>query len=112
VLADKLTKIAGDLQKVPFGQIGQDVRVTMQSANHVMKRLDEEIAPQARDALIDLRKSLDSANQLMSERAPLQQDTREAMRELARTARALRVLADYLERHPEALIRGKQEDKK
>ena len=112
VLADKLTKIAGDLQKVPFGQIGQDVRVTMQSANHVMKRLDEEITPQARDALIDLRKSLDSANQLMSERAPLQQDTREAMRELARTARALRVLADYLERHPEALIRGKQEDKK
>jgi len=29
------------------------------------------------------------------------------MQELARAARSLRVLADYLERHPEALLRGK-----
>jgi paraquat-inducible protein B len=29
------------------------------------------------------------------------------MQELARAARSLRVLADYLERHPESLIRGK-----
>ena len=111
-LAKKLTGIASDLQKVPYGQISQEIAATMQSANHVMKRLDEEVAPQARDALINLRKSLDSANQLMSERAPLQQDARQAMREFARAAEALRVLADYLERHPEALIRGKQEDKK
>jgi paraquat-inducible protein B len=48
----------------------------------------------------------------MSARGPLQQDTREAMREIGRAAEALRVLADYLERHPDALIRGKQEDKK
>ncbi len=34
------------------------------------------------------------------------------MKELARTAAAFRTLADYLERHPEALIRGKPEDKK
>ncbi|HXZ97613.1 MAG TPA: MlaD family protein [Burkholderiales bacterium] len=111
-LANKLSAIASDLQKVPYGKISQEIAATMESANHVMKRLDEEITPQARDALIDLRKSLESANQLMSERAPLQQDARQAMREFARAAEALRVLADYLERHPEALIRGKQEDKK
>jgi len=29
------------------------------------------------------------------------------MQELARAARSLRTLADYLEQHPEALIRGK-----
>jgi paraquat-inducible protein B len=34
------------------------------------------------------------------------------MRELTRTAAAFRTLAEYLERHPEALIRGKPEDKK
>jgi paraquat-inducible protein B len=42
----------------------------------------------------------------------LQQNTGDAMRELSRTAAAFRTLADYLERHPEALIRGKMEDKK
>ena len=29
------------------------------------------------------------------------------LQEVSRAARSLRVLADYLERHPEALIRGK-----
>ncbi|MGH8693028.1 MAG: intermembrane transport protein PqiB [Burkholderiales bacterium] len=111
-LAGKLGKIAGQLEKVPYGQISRDIGETMQSANHMMKRLDQEVTPQARDALIDVRKALESANQLMSERAPLQQDAREAMREFARAAQALRVLADYLERHPEALIRGKTEDQK
>ena len=34
----------------------------------------------------------------------------EAMREIARAAQAFRILADYLERHPEALLSGKKED--
>jgi paraquat-inducible protein B len=111
-VANKLAKIAGELEKVPYGEISKNVNETLQSANSVMKRLDKEIAPEARDVLIEARKSLMSAQQLMSARGPLQQDTREAMREIARAAEALRVLAEYLERHPEALIRGKQEDKK
>ena len=31
--------------------------------------------------------------------------------ELSRAAQAMRVLADYLERHPEALLRGKKDQK-
>jgi hypothetical protein len=31
---------------------------------------------------------------------------------VGRAAQALRVLADYLERHPESLIHGKKEDQK
>jgi paraquat-inducible protein B len=34
------------------------------------------------------------------------------MREIARAAKAFRQLSDYLEQHPEALIRGKSEDAK
>jgi len=32
------------------------------------------------------------------------------MREVARAAQAFRVLADYLERHPEALLVGKKDE--
>jgi paraquat-inducible protein B len=32
----------------------------------------------------------------------------DTLREVSRAARSLRVLADYLERHPEALVRGKK----
>lgn len=43
--------------------------------------------------------------------APLQQDLRDTLREVSRAAASLRVLTDYLEQHPEALIRGKPEEK-
>lgn len=42
----------------------------------------------------------------------MQQDLREALHELARAAQSLRVLTDYLERHPEAIIRGKKKDER
>ena len=42
---------------------------------------------------------------------PAQQELRDALQEITRAARSLRVFTDYLERHPEALIRGKTEEK-
>ena len=35
------------------------------------------------------------------------QELRDALQEITSAARSLRVLADYLEQHPESLIRGK-----
>jgi paraquat-inducible protein B len=32
------------------------------------------------------------------------------LQEITRAARSLRILADYLEQHPESLIRGKTEE--
>jgi len=66
---------------------------------------------EARKTLDEGRKTLGAAKQTLSADAPLQQDLRVTLRELARTAQSLRILTDYLERHPESLIRGKQEDK-
>ena len=37
----------------------------------------------------------------------LTEDAENVMQELARAARSIRVFADYLDRHPEALLRGK-----
>ena len=37
----------------------------------------------------------------------LQAEAHRALRELTAAARSFRIMADYLERHPEALIRGK-----
>jgi paraquat-inducible protein B len=55
---------------------------------------------------------LKSANgTLLGRHAPLQQDLRDALQEVSLAARSLRVFLDYLDRHPEALIRGKNEAK-
>ena len=42
--------------------------------------------------------------------AGLQRNVEQTMTELQRAAQSLRTLGDYLQRHPESIIRGKQAD--
>jgi len=110
-------KILKKIDQLPLGEVVGEVRqtvlsldATLKSADTTIKRVDAEIVPELRATLEEVRKTLGAAKQTLAAEAPLQQDLREALRELARAAQSLRVFTDYLERHPEALIRGKQED--
>jgi paraquat-inducible protein B len=114
-LQTTLTEIAGKLGKVPFDAIGNDLRQALQTLDRTLKRteqlvtrVDTEIAPEARAAISDARKTLGAAERTLAADAPLQQDMRETLREVTRAAESLRTLLDYLERHPESLIRGKK----
>jgi paraquat-inducible protein B len=111
-LQDSITSLVAKLNKIPFEGIGNDTHKTLQDADALLKRLDTEVMPQARDTLAAAQTALKSANHTLQPDSALAQSTGDAMRELARTAAAFRTLADYLERHPEALIRGKPEDQK
>jgi paraquat-inducible protein B len=112
-----LAEITKKLEKVPFEGIGTDLRQTLQSLDRTLQntdklvqRVDKEVAPQARAAIEEARRTFAAAERTLAADAPLQQDARTALRELTRAAEALRVLADYLDRHPEALLRGKKEE--
>jgi paraquat-inducible protein B len=112
-----LTNIAKKLEQMPLKEIGLELRLTLQSltrtmqnADRLITRLDTETAPMAHSALEEARRTLGAAERVLAADAPMQQDMREALHELTRAAQALRMLADYLERHPEAIIRGKKED--
>lgn len=109
-LATTIASIAKKIDEMPIKQIGTDLHQTLQSANALIEKLDTQVTPEARGMLQDARKTLNNADRLLSPDAPLQQDAQAALREMSDAARALRVLADYLERHPESLIRGKPED--
>lgn len=57
-----------------------------------------------------MERTLANANAtLLGPDAPAQQELRDALNEFTRAARSMRVFLDYLERHPEAPIRGKTE---
>ena len=51
--------------------------------------------------------TLASAEALVGNNSELRYDAIDLMRELTSAARSIRLFADYLERHPEALLRGK-----
>lgn len=113
-----LTSILKKLDKVPFEEISREMRQTlqmlkgtMQTTEVLVQRLDKHVTPAALATLEDVRRTLHSAEHTFAGDAPLQQEMREALHEIARAAQALRMLAEYLEHHPEAVIRGKKEEK-
>jgi paraquat-inducible protein B len=127
-----LSSIVARVQKVPIEQIAQNV---LDVTNHIDKiasspKLDDAIAEldatlgqihrTADDAgpkiaaLVDgLRKTasqLDDTARAASKTlggTPSQGGTQQAMQEITEAARSVRDLANYLDRHPEALLRGR-----
>lgn len=132
-LQKKLMKIASKIEKLPLEELAGDAKktirsldATLKSAEKLLKNVDDSVIPEARTVLLetrqsleDVRKTLDEArktmggvSQVLAGDAPVQLDLRETLREVSRAAQSLRLLGDYLEQHPESLLRGKREDKK
>lgn len=53
-----------------------------------------------------------NANHLVGPDSVQAQELDSTLQEVTRAARSVRVLADYLERHPESLVRGKKGEAK
>jgi paraquat-inducible protein B len=110
-LQDSVTRLLVKLNDIPFEGIGNDARTTLRTANSLISQINADVVPKAHDTLTSAQTMIDSANTALQPDSSLQQSTEDAMRELTRTASSLRTLSDYLAQHPEALVRGKSEDK-
>lgn len=116
-LQSQVQEIATKVNRIPFEELAADVRKslatlnsTLTAAESTVTAIRNDVTPEIAAALKDARKTLDSAGRTLAEDAPLQQDLRQTLQELSRTAASVRVLTDYLERHPESLLRGKPKD--
>jgi len=130
----KLNRLIDHLDRLPFEEIGRDLRATVQGARRVadspalvdalqslnaalkevrelMRELRTGAAPELKATLEEARRSLAAAQSTLAADSPLQSRLNAALDELAASARALRTLADYLERHPEAAVFGKGNEK-
>ncbi|NOR41434.1 MAG: mammalian cell entry protein, partial [Gammaproteobacteria bacterium] len=81
------------LNRFPIDQLGNDLTTSLASLNKTIIQADE---------------TLKTVDAMFAADAPLPQELQQALQELTEAARSLRVLADYLERHPEALLKGKE----
>lgn len=106
----QVADIAKKLDKVPFDQIGANLNHALANADKLFRQLDTEVAPQARDTLSAAKQTFSTAEATLQQDSPLQSDVRGALKELTRTLQSLNALSDYLERHPESLLKGKPGD--
>lgn len=106
-MQEQISTLLAKLNKIPFEELGNNARQTLHDASALIQTLNTQVAPQAKETLASAQAALDAASRTLQPGSAVQVSTVDAMQELARTAAAFRTLADYLERHPEALLRGK-----
>ncbi len=113
-LQPQVAQIVQRLSRVPFDEIGRGLQGTLAQASGAIARL----TPEAQRSLAEVQGTLQRAQaaldrldrNLLDESAPLQRQTEQTLAEVQRAAQSLRVLADYLQRHPESVLRGKPPD--
>jgi paraquat-inducible protein B len=115
-LQDSIGRILKRLEKVPFDTISEDLRKALEQLNQTLKdadglakRLNEDVAPELKRTLEQARHTLEEAQKAVSEDSPVQSDLRDTLNEVRRSSEELRALVDYLERQPDALIRGRRQ---
>ena len=113
-LQKSVASIARKLDTLPLQEIATDLRHTLRTMRKTLEQIeqvatqtDQQLLPELRQTVISLRETLQNAQQLLASEAPLPNETRQAMQELARGAQAIRILAEMLERDPQALWRGR-----
>jgi len=92
------------LDKVQFQEISDDLR-------KAITQLDKTLVT-AQGTLSSATGTLDNTSALTEPNSSQVQQLGSTLQEVSRAARSVRVLADYLERHPEALLRGKSGEAK
>ncbi len=122
-IEQSLTNIVQKLDKLPLEAIANDLRKslvalhqTLTDASKLVKRVDADLAPEAKAALAEARRTLEAAERTFSStnkvilgpNAPVQQELRDALQGVSEAARAIKDLMDYLERNPGALLGGKR----
>jgi paraquat-inducible protein B len=118
-LKQEATKFVQNLAKAPIGQLVTDLRNGVQTIDRLLasKKVQEgvpEMVDNVNATLAAARGALEKAEVLIGDAgdaigpdSALRYELGRMIAELTRTARSLRVLADFLERDPNALIFGK-----
>jgi paraquat-inducible protein B len=130
---DSLTRSAdqllGKLLALPLREVVEELRGSVQSANRLLSspemtrsltsldhalansdRLTRDANAQLGPLLRSLRESAQHADVALASVDDMMRagaDLPKAIKELGNAARSMRILSDYLEQHPEALLRGK-----
>ena len=118
-LADVLQSLRSVLQNIDRATSGPQLGHALQELDQTLTHLDkltQEIQPDLTSLIKSLRDTADAAQGTLATVQTMlgssgNTDLPKLMRELSDAARSVRVLADYLDRHPESLLRGRKGDR-
>ena len=109
-LQEQLQAFVDKLGKIPIDDLAKNLNGSLIELQKTLKNVNGQVLPQMAGTLQQAQKTLGTANDTLSDDSPARQQLGQALDEVQRTARSVRVLTDFLSRHPESLIRGRTGD--
>ena len=129
-ITTSLTQVLQKLEQMPIEEIAGDLRDTIQGTKALVTstelqgalrslsgtlqqmetlttNINAQASPELNQVLNEAHKTLATAHNLLREGSVARRELERTLGELSNAARSIRVMTDYLERHPEALIQGK-----
>lgn len=106
-LQEQLQAMVDKLSKLPIESLADNLNGSLDELRQTLKQVNGDVLPQLQRTLERSEQTLQNANQALTDGSPQRQQLGDTLEEVQRAVRSVRVLSDYLSRHPESLIRGR-----
>ncbi len=114
-LRAQLTGLVDRLSAIPFERIAGNLDGSLAELEQTLKLFNSDVLPASLETLegvdrvmTDMRQVMESAMSTLAEGSPERRQLDRTLTEIERMSSAVRELSNYLRRHPDALIRGRQ----
>ena len=123
-LSADIGRVVDKIEQVPFDEIGANLNQAITGINEIVNgpelknsiaslgkladQLGNDVAPALNSVLTKAELTLDSARKQIAADSVTSHELRRLLTELGDTAQSIRTIVEYLERNPEALIKGKE----
>ncbi len=118
-VVQRVDNILKKIEQVQFGKISRELQAVMTELTATLKEVkgisgtvNLETMPKINDSLDKLQQTLSGIESTLGPDSALNYNARQVTNELSMTIRSIRSLLEYLERDPQALLFGKEADKK
>ncbi|QJD59701.1 MCE family protein [Pseudomonas sp. gcc21] len=108
-LQDQLQELVDKLSRLPIESLVDNLDGSLGELRSTLKQVNADVLPQLQRTLEQSEQTLQNANQALAPDSPQRQELGDTLEEVQRAVRSVRVLSDYLGRHPEALLRGRKD---
>jgi paraquat-inducible protein B len=106
-LQQKLVSIVDKVDRIPLAQLGGHLDQDLLDLDTTLQELRTEVLPAGGAAFNSLHTTLGTVDHALADDAPWRDNVDQTLVEARSTLRSVRSLTDYLDRHPEALLRGR-----
>jgi paraquat-inducible protein B len=106
-LQQKLAAVVAKIDRLPISEIGRQLHADLVDFDRMLGDFRTQTLPAGTASMQSLRTTLDRVNETLADDASWRERVDQTLDEARRSLQSLRSLTDYLDRHPEAVLRGR-----